>query len=266
MTKHHEAHDAPGVAAPTGVVADLQIEQQQEVLLQAWACLYSPKSVLYVSGPMTTGRRFVDWYSSMGRSFRVNSRRYNAEHKKYVLDPNSKDIRFVAKRIRLATRRPVVEPTGLKLSGWSQSDYAKLWVEFIRRFVDEMIMLPGWEYSVGCSREIATAFAADVNITTAEGEPISLPFTIYRLGIAVKELEKINFSSSINDVRQELSMLQHQRSIEGEVPIARSKRKDEALGELAKVANVAQVISLAPGSEEPVQQLCRVARAIAQSW
>jgi len=238
MTKHHEAHDAPGVAAPTGAVANLQIEQQQEVLLQAWACLYSPKSVLYVSGPMTTGRRFVDWYSSKGRSFRVNSRRYNAELKKYVLDPNSKDIRAVAQRIRLARRRPVAEPTGLELSGWSQSDYARLWVEFIQRFVDEMIMLPGWEYSVGSCREIATAFAADVSVTTAEGEPISLPFAIRRLAIAVTELEKSNFISPTKDLRQEI---------------------DDVRQELL-------MLQLALGPEEAVQQLRRLARAIAQGW
>jgi hypothetical protein len=61
-------------------------------------------------------------------------------------------------------------------------------------------------------------------------------------------------------------ILQQQRPIEDKAPKLRSKITDETPGELAKTANVAQFINLPPGPEEPVQELRRLARTIAQSW
>jgi hypothetical protein len=212
MTKSHETHDAPSVVSPIGMAANLQIERQQEALLQTWTHLYGPKSILYVSGPMTTGRLFVEWYSGEGRTLEATSQRYDAEREKHVFVPNCNSIRSHAKNIRLVKRRRVAEPTGLTLPDWSQSDYAALWKKFIQRLVGEIIMLPGWEYSVGCSREIATAFAADIKIVTDDDKPILIQSAIDRLGRAVCDLSEmdIKYVSSIDDVCRGLSSLQEQ--------------------------------------------------------
>src|SRR4051794_38020343 len=107
---------AHAVAVATEVTSShtKRVELQQEVLLQAWSCTLRPKSTLYVSGPMTTGRRFVDWYKGFGKSIDRTSRNYSSEHKKRVLLPNCRDIKLVADRLRGSQARPVVEPTGIE--------------------------------------------------------------------------------------------------------------------------------------------------------
>lgn len=122
-------------------------------ILQAWCCALGPKKIVYLSGPITTGRAFVDSIC-LGNSIDDD----------FLLRQNSEKLIATANELRSQLKEPVLEPASLHILGWSQTDYLNLWVECIRRHAHTVMFMPDWEYSVGCITEFS--FARSIGIRT----------------------------------------------------------------------------------------------------
>jgi hypothetical protein len=164
-------HDT--VAAPTSALAE------QALLLQAWECVFSDHNAVYVSGPITTGPRFVKWYLASGRNI-SNTRKYRELHKLNVIQPNVNDLKEAANNLRKKLRDPVLNPGSIQIERWSQKDYNELWRKVIERFIKLVVLLPGWQYSVGSSYEALLGYMYNVEVSTPEGLKIDVN-TAYRL-------------------------------------------------------------------------------------
>jgi hypothetical protein len=229
-----------------------------ELLLKAWECTVPPASALYVSGPITTGERFFRWYDASGRKLAVDSSEYFERRLREVIEPNSGDILRAAARLRLETNKTVIEPASLYVQTWRQPDYLKLWSEVIERFVERLIMMPGWEFSTGCVTEIEKAFRLGLPVSSVNGAPISIEGAtemVARSVLAVQDEFRPPLEHShslLRDVARNAAL----QSAAIATPV--SIRKDQSLDRLAESINVAQFVSFSPSKGQLEQTYSRV--------
>lgn len=236
---------------------------EADVALQAvrsfMDCLGSEPDYTYVSMPLTTGRHFTEWFRSVGSEVYLRDRRtYDELHQKQVVDRNAEHghrwVRdFRAARKEAGERRPVMEPSRFVLAGLDQAGYLDLWVDFIRRFTAEAIFIDGWQYSSGCSTEMAAAIEASIPVYDESGTTIELSRAIVMVEGAVRELDDLQCLST-DRLKSVLSTLRALQPVRQEaVGVARLPAdrsgvliKDQILDTLANSHNVAQFVSFGP--------------------
>lgn len=146
---------------------------EQIHLLQAINCATGGKVATYISGPITTGPRFIKWYISTGHLLENDDNAYQQSRLINVLTKNESDIFEVAKMIRFNFSGPVIEPASLHIPSWTQQDYYLFWTETMKRFVTRVVALDGWQYSIGCVIEFHHAIQCGIHVETINGEPLN---------------------------------------------------------------------------------------------
>jgi len=212
---------------------------------------------VYLSGPITTGPRFVDWYRRIGRRLKANRAEYETSLRRDVIELNSRDIRDIAVRLRAELHEPVLEPASLFIDEWTQDEYLTLWSRVIDRFAARLIMMPGWEYSNGCAAELHRAFVHDLPVTTLDGVSLSLTQAIHLLRLAIEDIESDAVPvEKLESIADELTRLFRQRNRPLSTPSEGEKltRKDVSLDRLADMINVAQFVSFSPGGVPTLRQ------------
>jgi hypothetical protein len=247
------------VAEPPNGRVDEKLSKKHELLLQAWECAFPRTGVIYLSGPITTGPRFLRWFEATGKRLLPNRRNYFRSRKQHVIRPNEQDLKTEAARIRASQPIPVLEPASLFISSWSQNDYHLLWSRVIERFVNRIIVLDGWEFSTGCAAEFARAQRHNIPVWTQAGVLITCRSGLSMLRTAARKLHETGIGSE--HIEHVIDELQRDAG-ESLVPSAsaggkRHFRKDKSLDLLAETINVAQFISFSPGPK-PEQQYSRV--------
>lgn len=137
----------------------LRPDHPEEVvkIAEVFAAVVEGRSALYVSSPLTTGQRFIDWRGSAS-ALDPRDVAYPEEFRRAVLEPNRESARAFVERLREAHTDVVIDPTALPdLVGWTQRDYRSLWGEVITRYVRLIVFRNGWEYSDGCTYEFFVA-------------------------------------------------------------------------------------------------------------
>ncbi|MGF6739735.1 DUF4406 domain-containing protein [Paraburkholderia atlantica] len=138
-------------------------------LVQVIACVVDGKMATYVSGPITTGPHFIDWYIHTGFRLTQGSRAYADALRRDVVSVNQMRIDEVTRQTR-RTGRVVIEPATLEVNGWGQTDYVSFWLKVIDAFAREMVMVPLWQYSLGCCAEFRHAIRTGVPVRDNRGE------------------------------------------------------------------------------------------------
>ena len=145
-----------------------------EHLLQAFAAAGANNGVMYVSTPITSGKRLFE--VSISHKLPVNDLAvvHSDVWTQEVLIPNIEFARSVAENLRRNfPGTTVVDPTQIEVKGWQQFDYNAFWINLISRFPTTIIATPGWEFSKGARYEIAHALATAIRILDIDGEEIS---------------------------------------------------------------------------------------------
>jgi len=166
-------------------------------MLQAVKCVVAANSAVYISGPITTGKNFVRWYLTEGMSFPKDSPEYAAAFRTNVLEINELEILDLAKRIRSIDKVAVIEPASLYIPEWSQVDYINYWIEIIENFVEKIILVDGWQFSLGCVKEFSFATARNYQIYSHDGEPISHNCGKEMVLAASREVKKVSEKNKI---------------------------------------------------------------------
>lgn len=116
---------------------------------------------IYLSTPITTGRKFLEWLTDAA-PVDLSSADYGRRLRTEVIEENRRAL--IPLKKQLAEAFPdsiVIDPTDLEVPDWIQQDYHRFWVEVLRRFAASVtaavIFADGWEYSIGCCIEFATA-------------------------------------------------------------------------------------------------------------
>ena len=219
---------------------------ERELLLQAWECIASERDLIYLSGPLTTGRRFVDWYLANGKSIPVNSRRYRDLHEKHVIAPNSKEIREMINALRVRFNHTILSPTAIRIPHWSQNDYRDLWEMVFDRFVRTVVLLPGWQYSAGASQEAYFAYKHQLDVITPDGASVDAQAASSLVSKSHEFIVKNGVPIQLGEVARLFDELVANRTVLFAKALSDERRKDEILFELGNRANIAQFISFAP--------------------
>jgi hypothetical protein len=172
----------------------------QEALLLAFECVESERNATYISGPITTGRRFIHWYSSRGYHLDPDSAEYREAMIEHVVRPNEEDLLRLVKQTRQSSKTVVIEPTHLKLQSWSQAEFHHFWEEVLERFCRRMIVVDGWQYSAGCAVEFRHAILLGLPVKDVQGQEITASSGAALLIAAageVKSLENLRSNDSL---------------------------------------------------------------------
>ena len=172
--------------------ADGRVTREQDLMLQAIGCVVANSHATYVSGPITTGNRFSAWYVSAGRHLGLGSQQYLLRLKGDVIQPNERAIHRVASRIRERASVPVIEPASLAVSEWSQQDYLSFWLRVIQKFASTVVLVSGWEFSVGCATEFRFASSLGLPISDEAGNLIDALQGEVLIAAAATEIERIS--------------------------------------------------------------------------
>lgn len=224
-----------------------------EAILQAWDCALVGSQVVYLSGPITTGPRYVRLLRQ-GKS--------SAASMEQLRRKNIDDILLNVQRLRKQRHEIVIEPASLNLPAWSQSDYHLLWEHLIERHVALIILMPGWEYSAGCAIEFAHASKHGIPAETLSGSSVSVADGIAALTTACEDLRKDNAHGRLTGLAEQLKGVTGglRKLVHLAVNKPQGLRKDASLDWLAEQGmNVAQFVSFLPDKARPQQAYSRVA-------
>lgn len=142
-------------------------------IAEVFASVVEGRAALYVSSPLTTGQRFIDWLGSTSAPD-PHDMAYPEAFRRAVFEPNRESARAFVARLREECAEVVIDPTGLPdLEGWTQRDYRSLWGEVISRYVRLVVFRDGWEYSDGCTYEFFVAARHGVRMVRENLSPIT---------------------------------------------------------------------------------------------
>jgi len=214
--------------------------------------IFADNEIVYISCPITTGERFIHWYSSIGKSLDKDSSKYIHEKTKSVVNPNIRAAKECIKNIRKATNKVIIDPTNLencKLQ-WCQNEFYQFWDKFIKDVVDEMILLDGWEYSIGCCCEYLSAIESNIKVYTQNMERLNVEEAKRKMSISIKMYEscQLQDGSQISNILNKLLEPEEPKKLMDKSE--KAVLKDEKLHFLISngIANVAQFVSFEPTS------------------
>jgi hypothetical protein len=231
----------------------------------AFQCVVGGREATYLSVPITTGRRFIEWFALRGRELDPGSEAYKREHEAAVIRPNCEAAKQLLASLRAACQHGevVIEPTALVRPHWGQDEYRYFWGKVIERYVGAVVFLAGWEYSSGCAFEFLTATRAGAETRAANGRRIARPDALAWVRRALDEMQSFGVKAEfLATVAGELDAdARRAAEVGSEVAEPAAVRtavtttaaaavgggggplKDQVLGDVARAGNVAQFVS-----------------------
>jgi hypothetical protein len=96
-----------------------------------------------------------------------------------------------------------IDPSQLHdIEGWTQQDYRSFWRHVIAEFCHSIVLLDGWELSIGCVSEFAVAAHLGLKIYRQDLALLSGPEGFASIHEAVAQIEAEGFSAS--EIRPDL--------------------------------------------------------------
>jgi hypothetical protein len=167
-------------------------EREIDALLNVLGSVIVGRSAVYVSTPITSGRRFARWSSNRDIEFDLSHPETYLEFKREVLEPNSEHARGIIKNLRNLFAKALIDPTALRdIEGWVQDDYRVLWARVIEQYAESVVFLDGWQYSSGCTYEflVAHRMTPSPSILQERLQPLTLEEGIRLMKQAIVELQ-----------------------------------------------------------------------------
>jgi len=234
--------------------------QPLDALRRVWRSAFGSTRVAYLSGPITTGRLFLDWWGMSGSALEPDSLEYAAAMRAKVIEPNEEQLKLTAELLRARGSEPVVEPASLFVSHWSQREYLDLWESFITDHASRILLMDGWEFSAGCASEFCRAHLDGLPTARIDGTPLVARDGIEAIRRAVAEVEALDpvpgyLAETLRTTAVRLEELLPKVVF---VPGGGMPRKDASLDRLAELINVAQFVSYEPSRGKPRQAFSRV--------
>ncbi len=222
-----------------------------EALIELLRGVFPGRVALYVSSPITTGQRFVDWYSRQ-RNLAASAEQYRREHLNKVVAPNRSAASALITRAREIDSGPVIDPTAVgDIEGWTQGDYRTAWARIIEEFARAVVFANGWEFSNGCSYEFLVATKAGVETLDESWRPISLATSVSLLRRTVGEVSSRGLPAEfllgiLEDLESLGNLPPSEIGVDYDVLGESRNFKDTVLESLSNHGNVAQFVSFSP--------------------
>lgn len=162
--------------------------QEVEAGVAAVAREINGRPAIYLSTPITTGKRYYDFIAGAGRQLTGTARR--AALQRHVVLPNIKQAQIVATSVEQRVQKYVINPAGYEFRGWSQSDYTVMWSRVICEIAESVVCVDGWEYSNGCAYEFLTLVKANKECRDQNADAIAPAQGLNGIDQAASEIAK----------------------------------------------------------------------------
>jgi hypothetical protein len=137
--------------------------------------LVEDRGAVYVSTPITTGQRFVEWRRGSGAALAPSGDHYRREHDRQVVQRNREHAKPIVRAVRERGWGIVIDPTSVHdVPGWQQRDYHAFWAQVIERYAGTVVFADGWEYSSGGAWEFLTAVRTGARLLREDLEPLTV--------------------------------------------------------------------------------------------
>lgn len=180
------------------LLADPARRSELDLFVGVLSSVVEDREAVYLSGPLTTGPRFLRWYTRYGKALAPGSSQYELAHRREVFEPNVREIRDLAHRLRRKEQWQVIEPTAFEVPHWSQEDYRYFWGRVIERYACRVVFMEGWEYSKGACYEFLVAAERALETLSQGGAPITLAEARARIDAAVREMHGLGVHPGFN--------------------------------------------------------------------
>jgi hypothetical protein len=192
-------------------------EREINSMLNGLGCVTIDHSAVYVSTPITSGRRFAHWSRNRDIELDLSHPETYLEFKREVLEPNSEHAREIIKNLRTVFTKALIDPTALRdIEGWVQDDYRVLWAKVIEQYANTVVFLDGWHYSSGCTYEFLVAYRMTPRPSILqEGlQPLTLEEGIRLMRQAIVELQNSRLPTDfLHRVLSELTKLRAPKEV-----------------------------------------------------
>ncbi len=178
-----------------------------EVMLNVLSTAVEGRAAVYMSAPITSGRRYSAWRMRLGG--RAPQPGHEEELKREVVEHNRAHAERVAQWLRASCGATLVDPTRLEdLPGWTQDDYRTFWALVVERFACRAFFLDDWQYSNGCSYEFLTAWRCGAPTFDERGASLPLTEGMRLIRSAIGEMREQSLPTSFLEcVLEELAKL-----------------------------------------------------------
>ena len=175
-------------------------EREVAALLNVLGSVIIGRSAVYVSAPITSGKRLARWVGSRNVEFDPSHPDNYADFQREVLEPNCEHAQDVISNLRKKFPDVVIDPTALKdIEGWTQNDYRDLWSKVIGEYAKTVVFIDGWQYSNGCSYEFLVSYQSPRDhcplVLNEDLKPLTLDQGLTLIRAASTELKEAGLST-----------------------------------------------------------------------
>lgn len=142
------------------------VAKQIDLFIKTLECSSTKNRRTYLSGPMTTGRRYLELITTTQTTPSLIKDICMRENLR-LLDTHAQYQR------QLNKDETIINPGRLHLPNFSTNEYMHLWLRIITNHVHTVVALPDWEYSVGASIEVGVALDKGICVYDTEGHAIT---------------------------------------------------------------------------------------------
>jgi hypothetical protein len=141
----------------------------------AFASVVEGRTAIYVSSPLTTGRRAFEWHlKKRGSQTQPRLADSNDFHEK-VIEPNRVEAAAFVRKLREDRSRVIIDPTAMNdLAEWTQADYRVFWGRVIELYAAVVVFRDGWMFSSGCVYEFFVAWSSRAQLLSEDFAPLSV--------------------------------------------------------------------------------------------
>lgn len=183
----------------TQVFVSGQSELNRDVTLihQAIAMFVHGQRCTYLSGPISTGKRYFDALANHQVRDRTELDQLLGEgwYWSHVRQPNVADGISLAHELTSSGVPRLLNTGPLFIESWRDSDYMAFCLDLLRTSVDEVYLHPGWCYSSGAVEEYAFCCNQRVPVLDHEGKIVSRDAAMDAVQSAISDLKKRSLPS-----------------------------------------------------------------------
>ena len=157
---------------PDGAVTPLACLEQ---LLEAYESVGAHEGVVYVSVPITSGRREFELMRELGCTRSELHSTHRQRWLEEVIRPNEETADIMTSQARATfPGRVVVDPSRVHVSTWSADEYDRLWTTLIETYAKVLVVTPGWAFSRGAWVEVNLALRLGIEVRDPWGRELGV--------------------------------------------------------------------------------------------
>ena len=162
------------------------------------------KDAIYCSTELTTGKSA--YKAMLDNNVHTIDELDDVDKKifKRVKEGNKQAAAVFASKVRAEHKdgTMIINPAPLERPGWEQNEYYAFWDELIRTRVKQIRFNDEWEFSNGCTYELAVALDEDIPILDSKGDSLAPKNAITAIEDALQWLHHQGFDEALKKLRR----------------------------------------------------------------